>query len=259
MKITALTENVSNCPALGCEHGLSLFLETEDRVVLFDMGATGLFAENAEKLGADLRRVDFAVLSHGHWDHGGGLRRFLDINDRAPVYLSRNAFDPYWDGADGEFIGIDRALRDEPRLIFTGDETELGPNMRLYSCNSMRRRDPFGSFGLQMERDGRRQPDDFRHEQYLLAEENGKRIVISGCSHKGILNIVDWLRPDVLVGGFHFMKMEPGKALDPYIEALAQTGVRFYTCHCTGKEQYAYMAPRMKNLAYLSTGESITI
>ena len=84
MKITALIENTS-ARGLPTEHGLSLFVETAERKFLFDMGQTDLFARNAETLGIDLTTVDFAVLSHGHYDHGGGLKAFLALNDHAPV------------------------------------------------------------------------------------------------------------------------------------------------------------------------------
>ncbi len=81
MKITALTENTSKT-GLPYEHGLSLYIETEKHNILFDTGQTELFAQNAETLGIDLGKVDIAVLSHGHYDHGGGLKRFLELRPR---------------------------------------------------------------------------------------------------------------------------------------------------------------------------------
>ncbi|MBO5230602.1 MAG: hypothetical protein J6B52_04215 [Clostridia bacterium] len=99
-------------------------------------------------------------------------------------------------------------------------------------------------------------PEDFRHEQYLTVIENGKKIVISGCSHKGILNIANWLKPDILIGGFHFSKIEPcDPKLHTAAEELLRTGAKYYTCHCTGTEQFASMKKIMGNkLEYISAG-----
>lgn len=94
MKITVLLENSKCREALTCEHGLSLYLQTGGKNILFDAGQTSAFAENAEKLGIDLKAVDLALLSHGHYDHGGGLATFLRINEKAPVYLQEEAFAP---------------------------------------------------------------------------------------------------------------------------------------------------------------------
>ena len=102
-------------------------------------------------------------------------------------------------------------------------------------------------------------PDDFRHEQYLLAEENGKRILISGCSHKGILDIVDWFSPDILIGGFHFMRLPLDSVLSGYARELAERGTKYYTCHCTGLEQYHYMQPFIPQMQYISTGMQIEV
>lgn len=87
MKITTLVENTTTCSALGFEHGLSLYIEAAGKTILFDSGASELFAVNAEKLGIDLQRVDAAVLSHGHYDHSGGLKTFFTKNTHAPLYV----------------------------------------------------------------------------------------------------------------------------------------------------------------------------
>ena len=109
MRITVLLENTAASSDMEVEHGLSLFIETGTKTILFDMGQTDLFARNAGKLGCDLSRVDAAVLSHGHYDHGGGLERFLEINSHAPVYLSPYAFEPHYNGSD-KYIGLDTAI-----------------------------------------------------------------------------------------------------------------------------------------------------
>ena len=117
----------------------------------------------------------------------------------------------------------------------------------------------FGSSGLNMVRDGRLLPEDFRHEHYLLAEENGKRILFSGCSHRGILNIMHWFRPDILIGGFHMSKLPLDDILAGYARELNTYPAVCYTCHCTGTAQYRFMQDHMDRLHYLGTGDCIEI
>ena len=111
MKITALVENTTK-EDLATEHGLSLYIETEKHTILFDSGQGELFAGNAEKLGKDLAGVDLMILSHGHYDHGGGLETFLKKNDRARVIMSSEAFGDYYNAKD-KYIGLDKSLKDE--------------------------------------------------------------------------------------------------------------------------------------------------
>lgn len=255
MKITALTENTSK-RGLPVEHGLSLYIELENIKLLFDTGQSGLFAQNAERLRINLGEVDTAVLSHGHYDHGGGLKKFLEINKKAPVYMSKYAFEEHYNSE--RYNGLDKSLSKE-RFIFTDEVFKISDELTLFSCNEKEKKMDFGSFGLNKLENGKLVPDDFRHEQYLLIEENGKRILISGCSHKGIINIVNWFEPDILVGGFHFYKIEPGEKLKTYAEILNSYNTCYYTCHCTGEKQYEFMKKYMKRLNYISAGEMIEI
>ena len=227
IQITALVENTSADPRLGAEHGLSLYIETGAHHILFDMGQTALYAANARALGVDLAGVDLAVLSHGHYDHGGGLAHFLAATPGAPVYLSRYAFEPHYHGSTKN-IGLEPALAQNLRLRFTGETTPLGDGLTLYACNARPRRHDLGSFGLTTVRDGAFVAEDFRHEQYLLIEQAGKRVLISGCFHKGILDLVEWFRPDVLVGGFHFSNLPLDETLAGYARALDRSGTVFY-------------------------------
>lgn len=256
MRIVSLLENTTARADMQTEHGLSLYIETQGHKLLFDMGQSDLFARNAEIMGIDLSAVDMAILSHGHYDHGGGLRTFLDINDHAPVFVSEKAFLPYYN-ASQKYIGLDPAYRLHPRLIFTKDTAHLAEDLTLYSCNDRECLHRFGSFGLTKQTENGRVPDDFRHEQYLLIEENGKRVLISGCSHKGIADIVAWFAPDVLIGGFHFSKMPLDETLADAARMLDAYPTAYYTCHCTGEAQFHFMKRYMKKLSYLSCGESI--
>lgn len=257
MKITVLTENTSNS-TLKSEHGLSLYIETEKAKILFDMGQSELFAENAEKLGIDLRNVDFAIISHGHYDHGGGLSKFLELNSKAKIFINKNAFNPHFNGQE-KYIGLDIELFDNKRLCFTDDEYKICDGLTLYTCNNKRKSLDLGSFGLNTRENGVFVPDDFRHEQYLLIEENDKKVLLSGCSHKGILNIAEWFDVDIIIGGFHFSKLPLDEKLIEYSKILDNSGKRFFTCHCTGVEQYNFMKKYMRSLEYISTGDSIEI
>lgn len=257
MKITALIENTS-ARGLPTEHGLSLFLETAEHKFLFDMGQTDLFARNAETLGIDLSIVDFAVLSHGHYDHGGGLKTFLTLNDHAPVYISRYAFEPHYNGTE-KYIGLDQGLKSSNRLVLVDEDMPIAEGIIVYGCHHAPKVVDFGSCGLNMIQDGRMTEDDFRHEQYLLVVENGKRILFSGCSHRGILNIMHWFRPDICIGGFHLSKLPLDETLAGYAKALDAYPTAYYTGHCTGTAQYQFMKERMRNLHYLSVGDSIVI
>lgn len=259
MKIVTLTENTACREGLTAEHGLSLYIETGSHKILFDAGQTGAFADNAEKLGIDLSKVDFAVLSHGHYDHGGGLKRFQEINKTARIYVSRAAFGLHYNGTE-KYIGLDPALRESDRLIFTEDFCEISKGIALYSCNE---RQPFchgNACGLNVLEEGVLLPDDFRHEQYLLIGEDGKTVCFSGCSHKGILNIVRWFRPDNLVGGFHFVKLEDEDKLRESARFLLDSPTMYYTGHCTGEKQYRILKSVMGDrLHSISTGTMLEL
>ncbi len=258
MKIISLLENTTERDDMMVEHGLSLYIETAHHKILFDMGQTDLFAQNARTLGIDLSRVDIAVLSHGHYDHGGGLERFLEINGCAPIYIRKDAFLPHYNGAE-KYIGLDTRLENHPRFIFTSDRYQIDSTLSLYSCSDRERRNSFGSAGLTERISNIFVPDDFRHEQYLLIEDEGKSVLISGCSHKGIIDIAEWFAPDVLVGGFHFSKLPLDNSLAEAAQKLSSHMTEFYTCHCTGREQYEFMKRYMPRLHYLSCGKSVEI
>ena len=256
MKITVLNENTCKT-GLPCEHGLSLFIETQGHKILFDAGQTDIFARNAQTLGIDLTQADIAVLSHGHYDHGGGLETFFGINKTAPVYISRHAFENYYNGE--KYIGINSSIKDNSRVILTCGKTAIGEGLTLYPAEEVREVFALPESGLTVMRGAEKVPDDFRHEQYLMIEEGGKRILISGCSHKGIVSIAARFRPDVLIGGFHLSKITDETTLADCAEHLRFYGTEYYTCHCTGVPQYEYLSNITGKIHYISTGETVII
>jgi len=262
LKIHVLTENTSCRPDIEAEHGLSLYIETQNHRILFDAGQTGLFAQNADRMGIDLSRVDICILSHGHYDHGGGIREFLARNNHAPVYMHRCAFEPHYAEAD-RYIGLDLSLAESGRIRFTDDSLTIDSELSLCTLNGYEEAYPASGQGLFMGEPGSLAPDDFRHEQYLIIREEGRRIAISGCSHRGILNIMHALKPDIMIGGFHFKPIPPSGNGAALLTQAAQTllshNTSYYTGHCTGEEQFAFLKSLMgERLRSLPAGLAFT-
>ena len=250
MRITVLMENTAARKDLSAAHGLSLYLETPKHKILMDMGPDNDFLENAAKLGVDLEAVDIAILSHGHYDHGGGLKAFCQCNQKAKIYVRENAFGQYYSLADGDphYIGIDQTI-DRSRLILTGEETVIDEELTLFSAVP----DTFGALAASAklrEKAGEEfLPDLFTHEQDLMVTAEGKALLIAGCAHRGIVNILQTgterlgRRPDMTFGGFHLFQLTEG---DPNADrlihmtgkALLEGDTVYYTGHCTG--DYAY-------------------
>lgn len=272
MKVTSIIENTSR-KGLPVEHGLSLFIALDDgRRVLFDMGQSSLFVRNAEALSLDMAEVDVAIVSHGHYDHGGGLATFLAANEKAKVFIHREAFLPHYSLRDTglRYIGLDTKLQEHERLISCGEVTRIDPGMTLFAgvsgncCNPVGNRLLYGP----TETDN----DTFCHEQNLIIEENDKVVLFAGCAHRGIVNIlrraeqVTGKTPTHVLAGMHLVK----SGLDEdeenaFISTLAAelmryNGTRFYTMHCTGEEQYIKLRSIMgDSIEYLSCGDEIII
>jgi 7,8-dihydropterin-6-yl-methyl-4-(beta-D-ribofuranosyl)aminobenzene 5'-phosphate synthase len=263
LKISVLMENTPHAEGFASEHGLSLYIETQYQRILFDMGQSDGFTANAERLRIELAVVDFAVLSHGHYDHGGGLPHFLARNGTAPVYVNRRAFEPHY-AEGGLYVGLDTAYANLPQIVPVEDSLSVAEGIALHSCNALPRPYPMDSYGLYVLENGKPVPDPFLHEQYLLIRENGQTVVISGCSHKGVLNILHWLQPDVFIGGFHYMDVDPtgqdAAVLDEAARVLLEHHTKYYTCHCTGLQQFAYLQKRVgASLAYISAGQVLQL
>ncbi len=274
MLIKTLVENTTCCPQLDCEHGLSLWVQTARHTLLFDMGAGALFAQNAQKMGVDLQKVDIAVISHGHADHGGGLATFLQTNQTARVYLQQHAFEGHFaNRPNGEcaYVGLDQTLMPNDRFVFTSGHSVIDEELSIFSGVPNRRLAPSGNQKLLAEQNGAKTPDDFCHEQNLVILENQNRVLIAGCAHNGIVNILDHFYalygnyPTHVLGGFHLYDRASKESEDParvsqIAQCLRQTGAQFYTCHCTGQAAYAQLKQELgEQMHYLATGAELTI
>jgi 7,8-dihydropterin-6-yl-methyl-4-(beta-D-ribofuranosyl)aminobenzene 5'-phosphate synthase len=282
MQITALIENsaAQDRDDLKAEHGLSLHVQHNGRTILFDTGASGAFADNAAALGIDLGAVDVAVLSHHHYDHAGGLERFLGMNQKAKVYLRR--VEP----ADRYFrafkllkrpIGIDSTLIDRLAQRFEplSEDTEIVSGTHLLTNISTSHPRPKGNRYLLVERGGSLEPDPFDHELMMVMVDSDGMMIFSGCSHSGILNMIETAVsrfPGVpikaVIGGFHLVGLPFYNSMSASRREVEEIGRRImalepgkvYTGHCTGKKAYHALKQVMgETLEALPTGATVTV
>jgi 7,8-dihydropterin-6-yl-methyl-4-(beta-D-ribofuranosyl)aminobenzene 5'-phosphate synthase len=271
MKVTALIEDHAGADAtVTPEFGLSLHIETGGQRILMDTGSSDRFVDNARALGIDIAAVDACVLSHGHFDHGGGLAAFLATNTKAPVYV-RPGVDrerigslapglPDWlhrAHLISRDIGIDaRPLRERAdRFVIVEGALDLGGGARLLTDIPRAHPLPPGNRYL-LERvgpkSGRLVRDAFEHELLLVVDEGQGPVVFSGCAHRGILNMLDAAltssgaganaqKARAVIGGFHLVRPRSRQAAlsDTELDALASALAErvegpIITGHCTG-------------------------
>ena len=280
MEVTILMENTKPEGSDFCvENGLSMLVEKDGKTILFDTGSPKNYTvENAEELGIDLSKVDIVVISHGHDDHTGGLLKFFEINDKAPVYLKKEALNSiYVKRPDGEkYIGLDTGIVDKhlDRLRFVDETTEIV--QEVFLVPQIERKFPIPSTNsvLFVEKGDKLVNDTFEHELFMVVEENDNLTVFSGCGHNGIKNIIDTAKiafPSkkigTVIGGFHLQaggstfvmaKKEEIEEIAEWLK-LEVTG-QIYTGHCTGKRGMEIMNPILKErLKQIYTGMKITI
>ena len=268
MKIITLVEN--SCDNENCiaEHGLSIYNETEKHKLLLDTGQTDAVVKNAEVLGIDLSAVDTVILSHGHYDHSGGILPFSQINHTAQIVMQRFATEPHFNGE--RYIDIDKAILDLPNVRLIEGDVQLDDELFLFSGITGRRCYPQGNRKLSRMENGVQVPDDFVHEQSLIIKQNGKRWLLSGCAHNGILNILDRYKElfdshlDYVITGFHMMKRErkhteeEKAVIIQTAQELAKMNTFFYSGHCTGIPAFEMMKDIMGDkLIALHSGEEI--
>ena len=253
MKIITLLENNACRPGLSPARGLSVYVETKRHKILFDMGPDASFLANARLLGVDISAVDIAVLAHGPSDHGGGLTAFCEVNDRAKIYLRREALGAYYavlPGREPNYIGLPHGLEKlSERFVFAENCQELSRGLRLFSDVEDDKSLRAVAAKLQEKTEAGFLPDGFAHEQHLLAEEDGKAVLLVGCGHLGILNTLRAAKrhlgrmPDAVFGGFHLFELEPespeaNALISATGKALLEGSTVYYTGHCTGEWAY---------------------
>ena len=242
-----LNENTVYKGGLLAEHGLSLLLEAEEGRFLFDMGQSDVFIRNAKAMGKDLNGLDGIILSHGHYDHTGGMLPFLAEYDLPPVYAGTGAFENKLgldrNGRPTRYIGISwkrELLKD--RLVFTEGLYQLKANWYVLSKIPYKTAFEKTSDTLWIETDGVLKQDVMQDEQILIRRAVSGLQVFLGCSHAGIINAVRFVKETfpgeeiaALFAGMHLN----GKSecyIDHVCEELEKEHIgKIYPVHCIGQ------------------------
>ena len=277
MKIINLIENTEGHNGCSYAHGLSFYVETEKHKMLLDLGPSDETLKNAKMLEIDLANVDTVVLSHGHYDHSGGIIPFTKVNDKAIIYMQASAVRDYY-ADDGEnvperfrYIGIDKEIAKLPQVRPVDGDIRIDEELELFTIQNRRRALPFTNKRLLVFEEGKFRCDDFIHEHFLVIRQDGKSILMSGCAHNGILSILDEYidrygkEPDVVISGFHLMKKTDYlkgeiRDIEEIAKELKSYPTKFITCHCTGTVAYDIMKNIMEDsLAYVHSGEKLEL
>lgn len=262
MKIRFLTENKTTSEGILAEHGLSIHIETGGIRILFDSGASDVFAFNAERMGVDLSEVDLAVVSHGHYDHTGGFPLFCRMNREAPVYIHKNAFRQSHGSSGGrieeEMCGIrwndeqKKAMESRMHLTdgpvyITGDIVITGT---IPTAKGFEPSEKFYYRNL----DGNPIEDDMSHEQALVIREREGIYLFSGCSHRGVMSAIEAAKeifPEekvaMVISGMHLYEADHKSRAEVINGILAADVEKVMPVHCTGMEAICELKSMMRD------------
>jgi len=257
MKINILLENHSVDAQYKTKHGLSLLIEYNGNGILLDTGPDIKFAENADKMNIDLTKVNYLFLSHNHNDHTGGINKFIEINDTAPVFLMDSIDNNYYLKLFFFYksIGLKLYGKNRSRIIQVTDDLIIDDKIFFLRNIYSEYKKPIINKKLYKKDNNRKVNDTFNHEGILVLNEDNELAVFNSCSHNGILNVIETVKAKIpnkkirsYVGGLHLFSprlmrgVEYNKYLDYLISELKRLDMVIYTGHCTGK----YALDRMK-------------
>ncbi len=269
-KISIIVDNKENNGIQG-EWGLSVLVRYAGKNILLDSGSTDLFLENMEKLGIDVADIDYAALSHAHYDHANGFPTFFEKNNIAKLYVRDETSDDCYAKKIifKKYIGIPRKMIEKypDRIEKVSGDYKLMEGVWLL---------PHKTKGL--ESIGKRElmfrktshgwiPDDFSHEQSLVLDTDRGLVILNSCSHGGAGNIINEARatfPDKkvygLIGGLHLFNKSDAEIRD-VANTIRNTGIEYIcTGHCTKDRAFGILKEELGDIAHqMKVGYQIVI
>lgn len=247
MRATVLSDNIP-FENFEEEWGLSVYIEYKGRRILLDAGASDLFIRNGKKLGIDVSDVEYAVLSHAHWDHADGMPYFFESNKTAAFYLQsccgENCYSEKEEGMD--YIGIPKGMQEKysDRLKYVDGKIELVEGVYIMGHTTPGLEKCGVESHMYTENEGEFTPDDFAHEQSLVFDTEKGLVIFNSCSHAGADNIINEVSAEfpgkalyAMIGGFHLFEKSEEYVVE-FAERMRKTGIKhIYTGHCTGEMQ----------------------
>ncbi len=245
--ILSITVIVNNTPSgnFRSEHGLALWINYGYKRILFDTGQSNLILQNAKTLDIDLANTDAIVISHGHYDHTGGLSAVLNIASNAKIYLHPSATEPKFSQkvSSARYIGMSDPAKNAIQgrhVIWTAAPAYLFP--RLAVTGQVTRMNDFedvgGAFFLD---ENCQKPDDLLDDQTLFIESAKGLIVVLGCAHSGVVNTLDYINEltgdrniYAVIGGMHLLEANQMRIANT-IDAFKKYDIqKIIPLHCTG-------------------------
>jgi len=247
IRITTLVENTASKAGLLAEHGLSFWIEYGGKWILFDTGQSNILIKNAEVLGIDLAETDAIVLSHGHYDHTGGLAVVLDIADKAKIYLHPAAIEPKFSRktTGAEPIGMPDSAKEaiqDQHVVWTATPATIFPGMSV--TGQVPRMNDYEDVGGDFFVDAScEKSDELLDDQTLFIESTKGLVVVLGCAHSGVVNTLDYIskltgynKIYAVIGGMHLLNASQIRIANT-IEALKKYEIKkIVPLHCTGQK-----------------------
>jgi 7,8-dihydropterin-6-yl-methyl-4-(beta-D-ribofuranosyl)aminobenzene 5'-phosphate synthase len=248
MRITTLIENSPHPEKdlLTAEHGLSFYVEQRGHIFISDVGLTSAFADNAAILNADLTRVEALAITHHHYDHGGGLARFVDENQQAKIYLRQSDSEDFVVKQPlkrARYVGLDQAVIENhtARIVYLSENREVLPGIHLLTTIPQVFPKPSADKRLRVKYGSKIVKDTFEHELATILEGDDGLVLLTGCAHNGVLNMIaatklalPGLPIRAVIGGFH-LGWEREESVRQIGLALLESDIpEIYTGHCTG-------------------------